>query len=347
MALPATALCVLGGYFLHDKVPSLVRDQKSFLTRQYREVAERIFEDPLAATTWGPRQKGWRQTGKVNKVPWGHVPCATGETVWLGADAGNVAQTVVPTQDVVNIARWLYVGVPAILLLFVVITGVGIWFFVRYTRERDEFLSATAHDLTTPLVAMGRLIGKDDDYALTLNERMLRIVRNVTDFLRLGGRRRAPECVRFPIAGAFYEAYHVFAEDFVEEPSGELRLTGDLDAEVRADRTMTVQILWNLLGNDLKYAAPHGPVDVRVVARASQVDVVFADSGPGMTPRQLRRAFDRYYRAQTALESGKGGFGIGLCTAREFALQMGGGLSVAANAPKGCVFTLTLPRAVI
>ena len=62
-----------------------------------------------------------------------------------------------------------------------------------------------------------------------------------------------------------------------------------------------------------------------------------------MTPRQMRRAFDRYWRAKTVLESGKGGFGIGLCTSREYARAMGGDLTVGSNAPKGCVFTLRLP----
>jgi signal transduction histidine kinase len=62
-----------------------------------------------------------------------------------------------------------------------------------------------------------------------------------------------------------------------------------------------------------------------------------------MTKRQQKKAFDRYYRSRTVLESGKGGFGIGLCTAREFAEAMGGTLSVRSNTPKGCVFTLELP----
>ena len=69
------------------------------------------------------------------------------------------------------------------------------------------------------------------------------------------------------------------------------------------------------------------------------------DEGKGMTPYEMKRAFDRYYRAKTVLESGKGGFGIGLCNAREAARAMGGDLTVRANEPTGCVFTLTLPAA--
>ena len=71
----------------------------------------------------------------------------------------------------------------------------------------------------------------------------------------------------------------------------------------------------------------------------------FIDEGQGMTARQMKKAFSRYYRARTVLESGKGGFGIGLCTAREFARAMGGDLTVRANRPKGCIFTLKLPKA--
>ena len=78
-------------------------------------------------------------------------------------------------------------------------------------------------------------------------------------------------------------------------------------------------------------------------AGGGMVHAAFVDEGQGMTQSQMRRAFDRYYRAKTVLEAGKGGFGIGLCTAREFARAMGGDLVVEGNAPKGCVFTLSLP----
>jgi len=169
----------------------------------------------------------------------------------------------------------------------------------------------------------------------------------VTDFLKLGGKRREPERERFSIGSAFYDAYHVFAEDFADEASGAVKVVGDVGLEVLADKMLTVQILWNLLGNDLKYAAPHGPVVVRIAERGKFVDIAFEDCGPGMTAHQRRHAFDRYYRAKTALESGKGGFGIGLCTAREFARAMGGDLSVSANSPRGCVFTLSLPCACV
>ena len=180
-----------------------------------------------------------------------------------------------------------------------------------------------------------------------MNERLIRIVENIKDFMRLGGRRRDPQLSAFDVLRAYDEAYALFRDDYRDLFGGNdvpVEAEGELP-NVLADETMTVQMMWNLLGNDLKYAAPYGPVRVRFFAEGRFVKAEFIDEGQGMTPRQMRRAFDRYYRAKTVLESGKGGFGIGLCTAREFARAMGGDLSVRANSPHGCVFTLSLPAA--
>ena len=236
------------------------------------------------------------------------------------------------------------------LLVLVGVTIVGIRYFVRYVKSRDDFLAATAHDLTTPLVGMRMMIGRADDEAKRLNERMLLIVNNLKDFLNLGGKRRKPDLKPVDIVALTKEAYQLFAADYAASEGGEVEfceggpVREDADsAVVMADETMTLQILWNLFGNDLKYAAPYGKVAVRFVAEGNFIMVEFADEGQGMSPRQMKKAFDRYYRAKTVLESGKGGFGIGLCTAREFARQMGGDLTVHANVPRGCVFTLSLP----
>jgi signal transduction histidine kinase len=231
------------------------------------------------------------------------------------------------------------------LLVLVAVTVLGVRFFLNYVRERDDFLAATAHDLTTPLVGMRYLVGRDDEQVRALNERLLRLVGNIKDFLRLGGRRPPPRRAPFPVGRAFDEAYGIFAADYEEETSGPVAVSGDPSLVVCADETLVVQILWNLLGNNLKYAAPFGPVRVRFSEEGACVRVDFVDEGQGLSPRQMRRAFDRYYRARTVLVSGKGGFGIGLCTSREFARAMGGDISVRANTPKGCVFTLRLPRA--
>ena len=232
------------------------------------------------------------------------------------------------------------------LTLFWTLTLAGCWTFRNSVKERDDFVAATAHDLTTPLVALRRLIGRDDVEAKVLAERMMRLVKNLTDFLKLGGRRPGPELRPIDLRKAYEEAYALFRDDYRWHFGGkDVATEGPAALMAEADETMAVQILWNLLANDLKYAAPCGSVAVRFAASGAFVTVSFADTGRGLPAAERKRIFDRYYRVQSVMTSGKGGFGIGLCTAREFARAMGGDLTVAANEPQGCVFTLKLRRA--
>ncbi len=290
-------------------------------------------------------QKAGTVPPKVGTVPpqVGTVPAGK-MLVWYIDGKEKCVGKLVEMEDEVDYFHIFWYGVPFFLFVLTGMTFIGIRYFVEYIKTRDDFLAATAHDLTTPLVGMRYAIGRSNDDVRVLNERMVRLVENIKDFMKLGGKRPAPKRAEFDIVKAYNEAYAIFRDDYRDLFDGE-----DVPVEIEgvprvlADETMTVQILWNLLGNDLKYAAPHGAVKVRFFVDGKFVKVEFVDEGQGMTPRQMRRAFDRYYRAKTVLESGKGGFGIGLCTAREFAQAMGGSLSVRANTPRGCVFTLSLP----
>lgn len=370
LCLPTACVVAFGVYFLTVDVPKIVRDERQRVRSETERAAKDMRDDPsLADFAWvrgrgvvrgaaDPREypadmswKDWRPEGGTKRRDmWGWRGCDGGRLVWARGVGPRDGETVYARRTDIEERDWTLTFClfgPAFLLVLVWMTGLGVKYFVDYVRARDDFLAATAHDLTTPLVGMRYAIGRDDGEARALNERMLRLVANIKDFLRLGGRRPEPKLEEVDLRKAYDEAYALFREDYRDLFGGSdvpVECRGEIPP-VAADPTMTVQILWNLLGNDLKYAAPHGPVRVSFAAEGGFVRAEFADEGPGMEPRQMRRAFDRYYRAKSVLESGKGGFGIGLCTAREFARAMGGDLSVAANSPRGCVFSLVLPAA--
>ena len=353
LCLPALLIVGAGTYFVLTEIPRAVRREAAGIAREYREIAEDLVEHPERATYVGGRVSGWQaKSRKINGKPWGVEIGPDGDVrknrVWFRAGETEWRAIEVPAIRPFPYEAVFYGGGLLVSLVLMVLSAYAVRYMVRCMRERDDFLAATAHDLTTPLVGMRMMIGRDDGEAKRLNERMLLIVGNIKDFLRLGGKRRSPELKPVDVVALCKEAYQLFASDYEDAESGEVAFhctttTSDCDFSVLADETMTLQILWNLFGNDLKYAAPYGKVEVRFSRDANLVRVEFADEGRGMTPQQMRKAFDRYYRARTVLESGKGGFGIGLCTAREFARAMGGDLTVRANAPKGCVFALSLP----
>ena len=350
LCMPALAMIAGGTFFLYDKVPEIVRNEHRRVAAEYRLVAEELKNgdiDPkrlIAETVKRPKSARKMKPGR-----WDYEPCGDGQLVWYAVGEKSVAVRV-GTIDEFDYGTLLYTLGSLFMLLLALVTAFGVRYFWLFARERDDFLAASAHDLTTPLVGMRYAIGRNDDDARCLNERMLRIVENIRDFLKLGGKRRRPVLAQVDLVEAYNEAYSLFREDYRDIFDGddiELEFADGCDSQllVLADSTMTVQILWNLLGNDLKYAAPYGKVKVRFSRFNGNGSVEFIDEGQGMTPGQMKKAFDRYYRSRTVLESGKGGFGIGLCTAREFATAMGGSLSVRANSPKGCIFQLQLSLA--
>ena len=352
ICLPAALIIGFGATWILLDVPRAIRNEPSRIGREYREIAEDFIAHPERATFVGERQKGWQQVSRINGVPWGYERGVDNDgrlaRIWFKSGPKEWRAIAVRAIRPFPYASVFYGGGLLVALSLIGLTALAVAFFLRYVKSRDDFLAATAHDLTTPLVGMRMMIGRCDDEAKRLNERMLLIVSNIKDFLNLGGKRRKPELKSVDIVALTKEAYQLFAADYEDSESEAVTFhctttTSDYDFFVFADSTLTLQILWNLFGNDLKYAAPYGKVTVRFVQEASFVKVEFVDEGQGMTPQQMKKAFDRYYRAKTVLESGKGGFGIGLCTAREFARQMGGDLTVRANVPHGCVFTLSLP----
>lgn len=365
LSLPLVALLSLSIYFLAYSVPRMAEKERQWALGEAKRVADEIratkedlsfvWEYEKGVVTGGanwaalfPAEmtwKDWDSKGPKRKDKmWGWKDIGNSRIVWARDDRKVYAKSTGISETDYGKIFWLF-G-PLMLASIIAVAATTIFNLVSYAKSREDFLVATAHDLTTPLVGMRYMIGRHDDEAKNLNERLIRIVRNITEFMRLGGRRRYKSEI-FDLRRAYDSAYALFAADFRDLFKGEdIPVEADGDGfNVVADELATIQIIWNILGNDLKYAAPYGGVRAKFVKSADTIRLDLIDDGPGMTPSQRRHAFSRFWRARTVLESGKGGFGIGLCVAREAAIAMRGSLTIAQNTPKGCVFSLTLPAA--
>lgn len=342
IALPAILIMALVGFWGVKELPRLQKAEPRRISMVYRSYAEELETTP--GDYEGERKKGWRQRGKIEGKGWGYV--VEGDTceVWLQKSKGVFVSKKVPSEY--EIDYYLFGGIVGGVLAFFLfgLTTFAIYGFLRYWKERDDFLAAITHDLKTPLSGLRFFIGRDNVEVRRQTERMLRLVSNLEAFFNRGGKRKEPEKGSFDLIKAYEEAYKLHQLDYEERQEGGIKNLSSLkELIVEADELMTIQIIWNLLVNDLKYAAPFGKVEVDFRKEGEMAIMELRDFGPGMTRYQKRRAFDRYYRAKSALESGAGGFGLGLCTARSFARSMGGDLTVSDNLPTGCLFRLSLP----
>lgn len=365
LSLPLVALLSLSIFFLVYSVPRIAERDRQWAFGEAKSVADElktskqgcsfVWEYDKGVVEGGANWSGvfpadmtwkdWDSKGPKRKGKmWGWKDVGGTRVVWVRDGNMVYAKSTDIRETDYRMIFWLF-G-PLMLASIVAVVAITVFSIISYAKSREDFLVATAHDLTTPLVGMRYMIGRRDDEARNLNERLIRIVRNVTEFLRLGGRRRYRKEV-FDLRHAYDDAYALFAADFRDLFKGDdvALEAADDSFEVVADELATVQIVWNILGNDLKYAAPYGRVRARLSKSGGFVRLDLIDEGPGMSPLQRRHAFNRFWRAHTVLKSGKGGFGIGLCVAREAATAMGGELELSANSPTGCIFSLSLPGA--
>ena len=118
-------------------------------------------------------------------------------------------------------------------------------------------------------------------------------------------------------------------------------------AVATAEFRRVLQILINLVGNAIAYAPAASTVTISAFpANEGRVALTVADEGPGVTPEQAERIFDKFERLGRDSDGGKDkGSGLGLYISRRLAEAMEGTLTVGSAPGGGALFTLELPAA--
>ena len=109
---------------------------------------------------------------------------------------------------------------------------------------------------------------------------------------------------------------------------------------VDADALRLRQVVWNLLGNALKFTPPGSAVYIAIEADDRTARVRVEDSGPGISPEEQERIFEPYVQGSAAPE----GSGIGLALCRRLVSAHGGRLWVTSQPGAGATFCFELPR---
>jgi PAS domain S-box-containing protein len=222
-------------------------------------------------------------------------------------------------------------------------------------RLRDEFLSIASHELKTPLSAiqlqlqsllhgaqgLDAKVRNKAERAYKGGERLLDLVETLLDVSRIATGRFSLSHSRFDLARSVEEVVERFREQ-AARAGCELVLHLDEAVPGEWDRLRLEQVVTNLLGNALKYAAGT-PVVIAVRADGSNAVLTVADQGPGIPESEWARIFGRFERAASIRHFG--GLGLGLYVVRQIVEGHGGTISVEAVQPHGARFIVSIPRA--
>ncbi|GAA4520217.1 MULTISPECIES: sensor histidine kinase [Nonomuraea] len=132
------------------------------------------------------------------------------------------------------------------------------------------------------------------------------------------------------------------------DPTRAITLTGPDDgppgsAPVLGDEDRLRQVVTNLVGNAVTHTPPGTPVRIGVGTVGRDAALVIADSGPGLSPEQAERVFDRFYRADGSRNRTTGGAGLGLAIVRSIVTAHGGRVEIHSSPGEGATFRLLLP----
>jgi signal transduction histidine kinase/CheY-like chemotaxis protein len=225
---------------------------------------------------------------------------------------------------------------------------------VASERYKDDFLAMLGHELRNPLapivtaLQLLKLKGAAEEREHQIIERqVVLLVRLVNDLLDLSRLTRGEITLRpvhtelLPVVRRAIDS----ASPLLEQRAHTLKL--DVPGEglvVNVDPVRLEQVVSNIVENAAKYTEPGGRIDIRARKQACDVSLSIRDTGIGMSPEMLARAFDRFTQAERGIDRTAGGLGLGLAIVRSLVELHGGRVAATSEGTgRGSEVTITLP----
>jgi signal transduction histidine kinase len=224
------------------------------------------------------------------------------------------------------------------------------------TRAQDQFLSTVSHELRSSLhVMLGwiqvlRQGTQDPNLAargLQILERNVtlqaKLVEDLMDLSRIVSGKLQIDPGPLDLAelvGFAVDATRPSAQAKQLTLSSRIERVG----QVLGDPQRLQQVVYNLLGNAVKFTPAGGQIDVELSAEGSSARLTVKDTGIGIDSELLPHIFERFRQADAAKPSRHGGLGLGLAIARHLVELHQGTIAVRSNQPEpGTTFEIRLP----
>jgi signal transduction histidine kinase/DNA-binding NarL/FixJ family response regulator len=225
-------------------------------------------------------------------------------------------------------------------------------------RGKSVFLANMSHEIRTPfqgvlgmlnLLDDTRLTGQQRDYVRTASDsaqHLLGLLNDVLDVSTLESGTLRLSLAPVKLQEVLHDVESVMRATARDKSlSLVMKIADDVPPWVTGDATRLRQILFNLLGNAVKFTLTGEirAVLTRANDRADGVVITVSDTGIGMDEETLGQIFTRFYQADNSLRRRISGTGLGLEITRSLTQMMGGRIEVKSVVNQGTTFTVTLP----
>ncbi|MDR3348878.1 MAG: response regulator [Acidaminococcales bacterium] len=227
----------------------------------------------------------------------------------------------------------------------------------KLNELKDEFLANTSHELRTPLNGIigivesmidgaAGVLTKEQKYNLAIvansGKRLSHMVNDILDFTRLKNKEIALRIKPVDLK-IIVDTVIVLSKPMIKDK--DLTLANEIDSSfalVGADENRLQQILYNLIGNAVKFTEK-GRIGVSAVIANNMAAISVEDTGIGIAEDKFDRIFESFEQADGSTAREYGGTGLGLSITKKIVELHGGAIRVESKLGKGSKFTFTLP----
>jgi signal transduction histidine kinase len=199
----------------------------------------------------------------------------------------------------------------------------------RTDRLQKELIANISHDLRTPLTMIigysevmrdlpGENTPENVQVIIDETERLAQLVNDLLDLSKLQAGSRTLKWEIFNLT-ELVEATMLRYEKLTEKAGYRVEFKSDASVDIRADRTMLLQVIYNLINNAINYTGDDKLVRVtqQLSEDGTRVRVSVTDSGVGIAPDQIPLIWDRYYKIDKVHRRAMIGTGLGLSIVKQ------------------------------
>jgi len=228
---------------------------------------------------------------------------------------------------------------------------------VKLNQMKSDFVSAVSHELRTPLTSikgyaailsagrLGKVSPVQEEKLNKINihsDELIKLVNDLLDIARIESGRVEMRINCASLTDIVKSIADLFFPQIDEK---KIKMVLDVPPEpvmVWMDPSQISRVFINLIGNALKFTPEEGTITIKVVPGEEFINVEVADSGIGISPQDLTRIFDEFYRVDNAINVEKKGTGLGLSLANKIIAAHRGKIWVTSELGKGTTFHFTL-----
>ena len=227
---------------------------------------------------------------------------------------------------------------------------------IRYSNEKISFFTNVSHDMRTPITLIKAPLGDlllDESLSPSSRylvqminnniNRLFDMINRVLDFEKIDQHEMKLKLEEFDLNSYINDIVENFTQYAEINALKIVPVFNDRNLSVYFDKEKMDMIIDNLISNSIKYSITGGLVKVIVGNDVSKWWIEVSDNGIGIPKNEQKKIFNRFYRAENAINSKKIGSGMGLLLVSNLTQFMGGNVSFESQEGVNTIFRVSFP----